>query len=373
MSSRTLRQIPREGINLDNQLRFYKDLFKKDLDNKEVNGVEDFFINDKTSEEYIDGEIKVLSFAIGGSNIEVKGPEIKFYAVDNLFGTNYRFYQVAGTSDIFYEKYYKIFIKLKLKNRDEEKEEKDDEGRRKRKVDDNNTYLVELLDEEIHDLADSSFFDDPEPKVIDITESVSFYDPIEMEVKNTTIQEYIRQDRNNIVIGYDVNNYFLTTRHIINDQQYNSTIYPCQSIDSMANILKGKPLYNLRQIGFIYNYYIDMTALFYNRAAQLFVIVDSDEEYPTFVSHPILYDRVPNYVSGFHCQSGLGSKISYIEVAVPAGAAAGTVTGGISVKRKHVRIRKNRTRKTSKTRKTRRLYKGKTHKRTAFRNKKYRK
>jgi len=155
------------------------------------------------------------------------------------------------------------------------------------------------------------------PRVIDITKSITFYDPITMEEKKINIQDYIRQDINNIVIGYGNNQFFLTTRQIIDAQLEDALVYPCLKINEVRTALSNKPLYNLRRIGFTYNNPCDMKYYIDNPRTQLFAVVDEQVRYPSFVSHYNFHNqRNPNHVSAFHCQSGLDSNVSFIEAAV---------------------------------------------------------
>jgi ankyrin repeat protein len=146
---------------------------------------------------------------------------------------------------------------------------------------------------------------------ININKTVPFSDPIMLSNEDIHIETFIKENINNIVIVYDKNRYFFTNRDLINSQKNDATIYPCIEPDTMRrdNIIETKPLYDLKKIGFVAGYPCVMDIIFNNPKKQLFAIINTNETYPSFVSHN-------NYVSGLlHCQAGQQSKISYMILA----------------------------------------------------------
>lgn len=154
---------------------------------------------------------------------------------------------------------------------------------------------------------------------VNITKTVTFEDPIMLTEEEINIEDYLFESRDNIVFVYNKNSYFFTTRHIINSQKNDSTIFPCITSDTMRqeNIMSNKPLYDLKKIGFIYGFPCDFNKFFINPDCQVFAIVNTNETYPSFVSDDVL-NRGGSYVSGLHCQAGQESRISYLHVAVPS-------------------------------------------------------
>ena len=154
---------------------------------------------------------------------------------------------------------------------------------------------------------------------LNITKTVSFQDPIMQTEEDINVGEYIMEDKDNIVIVYDKNRYFFTTRETIMTQKEDATIYPCKVADTLRveNIVRDKPLYDLKKIGFIAGYPCNISKLFENPDNQLFALINTEEKYPSFVSDEIL-NRGGSFVSGLHCQAGQESKISYMIVAVPS-------------------------------------------------------
>jgi hypothetical protein len=154
---------------------------------------------------------------------------------------------------------------------------------------------------------------------LNITKTVTFQDPIMQTEEDINVGEYIMEDKDNIVIVYDKNRYFFTTRETIMTQKEDATIYPCKVADTLRveNIVRDKPLYDLKKIGFIAGYPCNISKLFENPDNQLFALINTEEKYPSFVSDEIL-NRGGSFVSGLHCQAGQESKISYMIVAVPS-------------------------------------------------------
>lgn len=162
------------------------------------------------------------------------------------------------------------------------------------------------------------------PAKIDISQTITHYDPIEMEETEIHIGNYLSEDRGNIVIVYDNNKYFFTTRVNINNQKKDATLYPCKTgldefrmrIDPQL-VVSALPLYDLKKVGFLSGYPCIMNKLFGNPDAQLFSLVNLDLNYPSFVSQAFLNEEPDSAVSGLHCQAGQESKLSFLDIAIP--------------------------------------------------------
>jgi ankyrin repeat protein len=154
---------------------------------------------------------------------------------------------------------------------------------------------------------------------VNITKTIRFEDPIMMSEEDIDIGKYIEEDKDNIVIVYDKNRYFFTNRETIVKQIEDATLYPCMKPDTMKpeNILRTKPLYDLKKIGLIAGFPCVINKVFENPDHQLFALINTKEKYPSFVSDEIL-NRGGSFISGLHCQAGQESKISYMLTAVPS-------------------------------------------------------
>lgn len=154
---------------------------------------------------------------------------------------------------------------------------------------------------------------------VNINKTVSFYDPIMLSDEDIHIETFIRESSDNIVIVYDKNKYFFTNRETIMSQKDDATIYPCIQADTMRpeNIIRTKPLYDLKKIGFLAGFPCVMDEFLENSKNQLFALINTNEKYPSFVSDNVL-NRGGSYVSGLHCQAGQESKISYLIIAEPS-------------------------------------------------------
>lgn len=154
---------------------------------------------------------------------------------------------------------------------------------------------------------------------VNITKTVNFEDPIMLTNEKINIEEYIEEDKNNIVIVYNKNNYFFTNRDTINNQKDDAIVYPCLEPDTMreGNILRQRPLYDLKKIGFVGAYFCDIKDFIDNKKHQLFAIINTEEKYPSFVSDEVL-NRSGTVVSALHCQAGQDSKVSFMISAIPS-------------------------------------------------------
>jgi ankyrin repeat protein len=196
---------------------------------------------------------------------------------------------------------------------------------------------------------------------LNITKTVSFQDPIMQTEEDINVGEYIMADKDNIVIVYDKNRYFFTTRETIMTQKADATIFPCKVPDTMRveNIVRDKPLYDLKKIGFVAGYPCNISKIFENPDNQLFALINTEEKYPSFVSENIL-DRGGSFVSGLHCQAGQESKISYMIVAVPSvqDNPETVQMGGVRTL-EEIRLFERKSKKTKKTRKSKKSKKSK--------------
>jgi ankyrin repeat protein len=153
---------------------------------------------------------------------------------------------------------------------------------------------------------------------VNITKTAKILDLIELSEEDVNIEDYIEQDKDNIVIVYNKNSYYLTKRSIINKQIKDALIYPCLKPNTLRpeNILRNKPLYDLKKIGFVYGYPCVINIFLNNPDSQLFALINTNETYPSFVSHDVLNGGT--MVSALHCQSGQESKISYMITSIPS-------------------------------------------------------
>ena len=185
---------------------------------------------------------------------------------------------------------------------------------------------------------------------VNISKTVTYFDPIMQSEETINIGDYIEEDKDNIVIVYNNNNYFMTTREIIQMQLDDATFYPCKEVDMMIpeNIIMTQRLYDLKKIGFPYGVFANINSLDENKGFQTFALVPLNRSYPSFVSKSVLDGG--SYVSALHCQEGQKSKISYLIPAIPSTKdnEKPITVGGRRRKGKKTRMRKMKQRKTRK-------------------------
>ena len=168
-----------------------------------------------------------------------------------------------------------------------------------------------------------------------IIKEVKFYDPVSMDVFEGTIEDYIKEDKDNMVIVYrktidgkPIDKYFLTNRKNLNIMYENNenTVYPCKEtryelIPSEENII-DTPYFDLHKLGFVEanEQYCDMKEYDNNKNNQLFAIVNLNKPpYPSFVSHRVRsMGQEANVVGEQHCQEGQGGKVCKMIVATPS-------------------------------------------------------
>ena len=135
-------------------------------------------------------------------------------------------------------------------------------------------------------------------------------------------------------------------------QEADAILYPCLTPDTMRreNILSDNPLYDLKKIGFTYGYPCIMNEYHKYNRNQLFSLMHTNVNYPSFVSDNVL-NRGGELVSGLHCQEGQESRISILIHAYPSlSDNPETQTGGKKKKRHLKKKKSNRRKKTIKKR-----------------------
>jgi len=162
---------------------------------------------------------------------------------------------------------------------------------------------------------------------INVNQAVDWFDPImQEEEKGVVIKDRLAENPRNVLIVYgnNMDKYFFTDRNVIGLQGPSATFYPCKKVDTMnpTNILRNKPLYDLKMIGLIEGAFCDMAALGKNPSHQVFAIVDTGKKYPSFVSDVVL-NRGGSYISGLHCQAGQERRVSELVAATPVEEALG--------------------------------------------------
>ena len=213
---------------------------------------------------------------------------------------------------------------------------------------------------------------------INIAETVTHYDIIEMEDKTTKIVNYINEDPDNIIIMFQqhtdesgshiATKYALTKRNIVLSQLKNksSVFHGCHAatpaIHISPDMYDDQKLLRLSSIGItLKEEYCNMAVLRSEMNHQLFAIRSLEKSYPTFVSRSVIEDG--DIVSSLHCQPGYQSAISTLIPAYPTismspvnllppsgGGAAGMYGGGNATRKPR---NKRKSRKTKKKRHTR--------------------
>ena len=127
---------------------------------------------------------------------------------------------------------------------------------------------------------------------INITADVDhFIDPITLDEFSGTIEKYIDDSMDNIVILYENNRVFLTRRSLITEQyheaknQYYGSHYKLDStrpFENDPNVDKSMIYFNLRSIGLIVRgNYCNMIHLQSNPNLQLFAVYEQNKIYPS--------------------------------------------------------------------------------------------
>ena len=162
----------------------------------------------------------------------------------------------------------------------------------------------------------------------------TYFDPNEGGEVTRDIQEYLQEDKDNIMLIYKSNKadldleYFGTTRTIITNafKDKINLFFGCNKIAEIARVPpesefnKNDIYFKLNKIGLVgtSSEYCDIKTLLENKEHQLFAIKNLDKKYPSFVSHNVLYgeDR-RRLVSGSHCQGGDSASVSTLIKAYP--------------------------------------------------------
>ena len=170
----------------------------------------------------------------------------------------------------------------------------------------------------------------------------NFTDPITQEVIEKTVEEYIHEDKDNIVILYNnggnsENNYFLTTRDILTNifLDESNAFYACRRttktvIINSNNYIPDQTYLSLKSIGLIttnnyciVDHYLHVSLgdreFLYDTTYknQLFALHNLKKTYPSYIS---LNQASTQFArsSSLHCQEGYESPISILLTAQPA-------------------------------------------------------
>ena len=209
--------------------------------------------------------------------------------------------------------------------------------------------------------------------LINLNEEVESYDPIEMEPINVTIKDYIKKDKDNIVIAYEnrkegKNEYFFTKhsiiattyldlsdiekeeerKEIIEEAEYRdfyrkeNLVFPCKQADTTLiareeNVI-NYAYFDLAKLGFINapQKYCDMQKYDINRNNQLFAVVPlvdaggKQVKYPSFVGLENYFNPDADVVSALHCQDGQENKVCRLIVGTPTCGDAKSIVKGPS-------------------------------------------
>jgi hypothetical protein len=156
----------------------------------------------------------------------------------------------------------------------------------------------------------------PKDKVnIDMKKTVMDY----INDEETTVEEFLKQNIDNIVIRDENENYYFVNKETIKNNQETSDLFVCieatlgwvgdEELLLIANT--NFPLYNMNSIG-IENYVFkpDIDKLLNeNNKEQQYYIIPTKTDVPSTVSRPMLEIYKPNATSANHCQIGKGGKV----------------------------------------------------------------
>jgi hypothetical protein len=135
----------------------------------------------------------------------------------------------------------------------------------------------------------------------------------------TTVEVFLKQNPNNIVIRDENENYYFVNKEIIKNNQEISDLFVCDEatvgwvgVNDLLKITNTSfPLYNMNSVG-IENYVFkpDVNKLLNeNNREQLYYIIPTKTDVSSTVSKPILEIYMPNVTSANHCQIGKGGKV----------------------------------------------------------------
>ncbi len=113
---------------------------------------------------------------------------------------------------------------------------------------------------------------------INLSKTIMFHDPITIDEQEINISKYIEQDRNNIIIVYNKNQYFFTNRTIL--------------LREKEKAFKNN-LYDLKKIGFVYSYPCNIECILNNKENQFFSVVNNNYKKTSFmdIAVPSLEDN----------------------------------------------------------------------------------
>jgi len=156
----------------------------------------------------------------------------------------------------------------------------------------------------------------PKDKInIDMKKTVMDY----INDEETTVEDFLKQNTDNIVIRDENENYYLVNKETIKNNQDTSDLFVCNAATigwvGVVELLKitntNFPLYNMNSIGienYVFKPDIDKLLNETNRE-QLYFIIPTKTDVPSTVSKPMLEIYMPNATSANHCQIGKGGKV----------------------------------------------------------------
>lgn len=161
---------------------------------------------------------------------------------------------------------------------------------------------------------------------VNVNQTVTWFDPIMQEEETVNIKDYLSESPNNIVIAYgpELSQFFFTDRDKFARQKDDATFFACKDVDTLrpSNIIRSKPLYDLKFIGLIDGGFCDVSVMTAKPTHQVFAIDSTDKTYPSFVSDNVL-NHGADFVSGLHCQAGQERRVTILIAATPVETAIG--------------------------------------------------
>jgi ankyrin repeat protein len=263
---------------------------------------------------------------------------------------------------------YQEIIRLKRRHMPEEYEDEED-NRMLNEQHENSSYDYED-DDDYNEDAHGAIGDMPEipefkQQMIDLTKEA--YDAIDL--KNIKIQDYLNENKDNIVIKVG-DEYYLSNREDIARQQNDAIVFECKNVNIKEpyNIITNLPLYNFKMIGinvppekvgiipeYIYYYMKNVNGS--NENGIQYVLDSNDQLFSVIPLHNKMLVSVisanefnigPNVIlsGSLHCQAGQGGLSGIIVKAYAS--KGGKKSRKRTVKRITKTIKKRRGRKTIK-------------------------
>lgn len=201
----------------------------------------------------------------------------------------------------------------------------------------NSSDIVELLENGLQNVGRRSSkvnvsytnYFKPERSYIDINKTVVD----ENSQQKRHIGEYILASRENIVIKYEENNYFFTTRAFINQTMSSAILYPCLN-ENPSSVVKDVVFFKLTELGMEYSIPCIVDALLNNVDLQLFVILPLELSYEYYILKRALGQSNACYSIG-------DTRTAFMDIALPS-FASGEKSGG---KKRKFTVRKRKPRK----------------------------